>query len=126
MDSNSVNKVILVGHLGHDPEVKYTPNDTITSQFSIATNKRWKDKDGEYKDRTSWHRIVCWRNLAEYSKTLLKGQQIYLEGHLITRDWTDKEKNKHYITEIVAEQITPLGARKKADKKTTEKDEEPF
>jgi len=124
MDNNSINKVILVGYLGHAPEIKHTPNETIMSKFSVATNKKWKDNNGEYKDRTTWHNIVCWRNLAEYSGTLLKGQQVYLEGHLITRDWTDKEHKKHYITEIVAEKITPLGIRKKADKKTTEKDEE--
>lgn len=116
MDFNSVNKVILVGYLGDDPEVKYTPNKNILSKLSIATKKSWKDKDGEYKDSTTWHNVVCWSNLAEYTKTLLKGQQLYLEGHLITRDWTDKENKKHYVTEVVAEKITPLGKRKKAEK----------
>jgi len=103
MASRSVNKVILLGHLGKDAETKFTPSGVSRSTFSLATNRRWKDQQtGEWKDVTDWHNIVLWRseNLANY---LLKGKQVYLEGRLESRSWEDKEGQKKYITEVVAE-----------------------
>ncbi len=75
----------------------------------------WRDEGGEFQERTDWHRIVAWRNLAEYAKNINKGQMLYVEGHLQSREWTDKENNKHFITEVVAETLTLLGTRKKGE-----------
>jgi len=87
----SVNKVILVGHLGKDPEVKYTPQGTPVAKFSIATNERYKDKQGEWQDRTEWHNITAWQRLAEIAgEYLKKGSQVYVEGRLRTDSWDDK------------------------------------
>jgi single-strand DNA-binding protein len=103
MASRSVNKVILLGHLGKDAETKFTPSGTSVSKFSLATNRRTKDQQtGEWKDTTDWHNIVMWRteNVANY---LLKGKQIYLEGRLESRSYEDKDGQKRYITEVVCE-----------------------
>jgi single-strand DNA-binding protein len=103
MASRSVNKVILLGHLGKDAETKYTPSGISVSRFSLATNRRTKDQQtGEWKDITDWHNIVIWRteNVANY---LLKGKQIYLEGRLESRSWEDKEGQKRYTTEVICE-----------------------
>ncbi len=107
----SVNKVILVGHLGKDPEVKYTPNGTAVAKFSLATNERYKDKDGNWQDRTEWHNIVAWQRTAEIAgEYLKKGRQVYIEGRLQTRSWDDKESGqKKYMTEIVAQDLVLLG-----------------
>jgi single-strand DNA-binding protein len=115
MNRNSANRVILVGHTGAAPEVKTTKNDRKYSSFTLASNYGWRDAGGEYKDRTDWHRIVCWGNLAEYSARLAKGQQLYIEGSLRTREWTDENKKKHYITEVYAEMLTPLGKLKEKE-----------
>jgi len=106
-----VNKVILVGRLGRDPEVRYTPNGVAIANFSIATSEEWKDKDtGEKQERTEWHRIVAWRRLGEIcGEYLHKGSQIYIEGRLQTRDWEDRDGNKRYTTEIVAQNMQMLG-----------------
>jgi single-strand DNA-binding protein len=103
MASRSVNKVILLGHLGKDAETKYTPSGISVSKFSLATSRRSKDQQsGEWKDITDWHNIVMWRteNVANY---LLKGKQIYLEGRIESRSYDDKEGQKRYITEVVCE-----------------------
>ena len=111
MASRSVNKVILLGHLGKDAETKFTPNGVSRSTFTIATNRRWKDQQtGEWKDVTDWHNVVLWRseNVANY---LLKGKQVYVEGRLESRSWEDKEGQKKYITEVVCDELILLGGR---------------
>ncbi len=112
-----INKVILIGRLGSDPEVRYTPSGVAVANFSIATSEEWKDKDsGERKERTEWHRIVAWRRLGEIcGEYLSKGKQVYIEGRIQTRDWEDKNGVKRYTTEIVASQMQMLGARDSAD-----------
>ena len=106
-----VNKVILVGRLGKDPEVRYTPSGAAVANFSIATSEEWKDKNtGEKQERTEWHRIVAWRRLGEIcGEYLHKGSQIYIEGRLQTRDWEDRDGNKRYTTEVVAQSMQMLG-----------------
>ena len=108
-----INKVILIGRLGSDPEVRYTPSGVAVANFNIATSEEWKDKDsGERRERTEWHRIVAWRRLGEIcGEYLSKGKQIYVEGRLQTRDWEDRDGNKRYTTEIVASDIQFLGSR---------------
>ena len=111
MASRSVNKVILLGHLGKDAETKFTPSGVARSTFTIATNRRWKDQQsGEWKEETDWHNVVLWRseNLANY---LLKGKQVYIEGRLQSRSYDDKEGQKKYITEVVCEDLVLLGGR---------------
>jgi single-strand DNA-binding protein len=108
MASRSVNKVILVGHLGKDAETKFTPSGSAVTNFTLATNRRWKDQQsGEWKEETDWHRIVAWRmeNVANY---LLKGKQIYVEGRLQTRSYDDKDGRKVYVTEVVADDVILL------------------
>src|SRR5215831_10741399 len=108
----SVNKVILVGNVGRDPELRYTQSGQPVASFSIATNERFKDRDGNWKDRTEWHRIVAWARLAEIcGEYLRKGSQVYVEGRIQTRDWEDKEGNKRQTTEIVALSMQMLGRR---------------
>ncbi len=108
-----INKVILIGRLGSDPEVRYTPSGVAVANFNIATSEEWKDKDsGEKKERTEWHRIVVWRRLGEIcGEYLSKGRQVYIEGRLQTRDWEDRDGNKRYTTEIVATDVQFLGSR---------------
>jgi len=115
MNRNSANKVILVGHLGNQPEIRYTTNDVMTTTFNLATNAMWKDDNGDFQERTDWHRVVAWRTLADYCKNLNTGQMLYVEGRLQSREWTDKESVKRYVTEVVAETVTSLGARKKGE-----------
>jgi single-strand DNA-binding protein len=107
-----VNKVILIGNLGADPEVRYTPSGQAVANFRIATSESWNDKQGQKQERTEWHRIVAWAKLAELcGEYLAKGRQVYVEGKLQTRQWDDRDGNKRYSTEIVATQITFLGGR---------------
>jgi single-strand DNA-binding protein len=108
-----INKVILIGRLGSDPEVRYTPSGVAVANFNIATSEEWKDKDsGEKKERTEWHRIVAWRRLGEIcGEYLSKGKQVYVEGRLQTRDWEDRDGNKRYTTEIIATDVQFLGTR---------------
>jgi single-strand DNA-binding protein len=109
----SVNKVILIGNLGKDPEVKYTPQGTPVAKFSIATNERYKDKAGEWQDRTEWHNIVAFQRLAEIAgEYLKKGGKAYIEGRLQTSSWEDKNTHeKKYRTEIIANDLVLLGGR---------------
>ena len=111
MASRSVNKVILVGHLGRDAETKFTTGGTAKTTFSVATSRRWKDQQtGEWKEETDWHNIVLWRseNLANY---LTKGKQVYVEGRLQTRSYEDKDGKKVFFTEVVAEDVLLLSSR---------------
>jgi single-strand DNA-binding protein len=111
MASRSVNKVILVGHLGRDAETAYTASQTAVTKFSVATNRRWKDQQtGEWKEETNWTNIVLWRgeNLAPY---LTKGKQVYVEGRIQTRSYDDKDGKKVWTTEVVAEDVILLGGR---------------
>ena len=112
-----INKAILIGRLGSDPEIRYTPSGVAVANFSIATSEEWKDKDsGEKKERTEWHRIVAWRRLGEIcGEYLSKGKQVYIEGRIQTRSWEDKEGNKKYTTEIVASDVQFLGSRDMSD-----------
>jgi len=109
MASRSVNKVILIGHLGRDAETKFTPGGAAVTRFSVATNRRWKDQQsGEWKEETDWSNVVLWRseNLANY---LTKGKQVYVEGRLQTRSYEDKDGKKVYATEVVADDVILLG-----------------
>lgn len=110
---SGLNKVMLIGRLGSDPELRYTPDGTAVANFSIATSEEWKDKNtGEKKERTEWHRVVAWRRLGEIcGEYLAKGKQIYVEGRIQTRSWEDKDGNKRYTTEIVASDIQFLGIK---------------
>jgi len=106
----SVNKVILIGRLGTDPELRYFDSGKALCNFSLATNRSWKDRNGESQERTDWHRIVTWSRLAENcSKYLEKGRKVFVEGRLETRNWEDEEGKRHYITEVVASNVLFLG-----------------
>ncbi len=109
----SVNKVIIVGNLGRDPETRYMPNGEAVTNIAVATTESWKDKNsGEKKELTEWHRITFYRKLAEIAgQYLKKGSQIYVEGRLQTRKWTDKEGAERYTTEIIADTMQMLGSR---------------
>lgn len=105
-----VNKVIVVGRLGTDPEVKTVSNGNTVARLSVATSESWNDKDGQRQERTEWHRIVVWGKLAELcGKYLSKGRQVYVEGRLQTRSWEDQQGQKKYTTEIVANTVQFLG-----------------
>lgn len=114
--ARSVNKVILVGNLGKDPEVKYTPQGTPVAKFSLATNERFKDAKGEWQDRTEWHNIVAWQRLAEIcGEYLKKGRSVYIEGRIRTESWDDKNTGeKKHRTVIVANDLVLLGGREGA------------
>ena len=109
----SVNKVILVGNLGRDAELRYTPGGAAVATLNMATTEVWNDKGGQRQEKTEWHRIVLWgksaESLAEY---LTKGKQIYIEGRLQTRQWDDKDGNKRYVTEVVCESFRMLDSKK--------------
>ena len=108
----SVNKVILVGNLGRDPETRYMPDGGAITNFSIATTDTWKDKSGEKQEKTEWHRISTFQRLAEIAgEYLKKGSQVYIEGRLQTRKWTDKDGVEKYTTEIIADKMQMLGSR---------------
>lgn len=111
--ARGVNKVILVGHLGRDPEVRYAPSGQAIANVTIATSDSWKDKNtGEKQERTEWHRVVFFSRLAEIvGEYLKKGSQVYVEGRLQTRKWQDKDGNDRYTTEIVANEMQMLGSR---------------
>jgi single-strand DNA-binding protein len=116
--AKSVNKVILLGTLGKDPELKYTPQGTAVAKFSMATNESYKDKQsGEWKERTEWHNIVCWQRTAEVAAEYLKkGRQVYIEGRITTRSWDDKETGqKKYMTEVVANDLVLLGGKRESE-----------
>jgi single-strand DNA-binding protein len=110
--AGTVNKVILIGRLGKDPEIKYTQSGTAIARFSLATDETYKDQSGERQQRTEWHNIVAWDKLADIcGQYLNKGKQVYIEGKLQTRSWEDKEGNKRNTTEIRADTMVMLGSR---------------
>jgi single-strand DNA-binding protein len=111
-----VNKVILVGNLGKDPEVKYLDSGVAVANFSLATTENYKNKEGERVSQTEWHNIVLWRGLAEVAeKWLKKGSSVYIEGKIKTRKWEDKDGNTRYNTEILADNMTMLGGKSNTD-----------
>ncbi|MBW1929275.1 MAG: single-stranded DNA-binding protein [Deltaproteobacteria bacterium] len=106
----SVNKVILIGNLGADPELRYTPSGRAVATFNLATKEQWTTKEGEKGERTEWHRVVAWGKLGEIcGEYLHKGKQVYVEGRIQTRSWEDKDGNRRYTTEIVAKTMQMLG-----------------
>lgn len=121
MASYSVNKVILIGNLTRDPELRYTPQGTAVCSFGIATNRTWTTPDGELRDETEFHNIVAWRKLAEICDQILsKGRKVYVNGRLQTRDWTGEDGVKRYRTEIVIDEMIALDAPPTTVKKETE------
>jgi single-strand DNA-binding protein len=118
MQKGSVNKIVLVGHLGADPESRFTPSGVAVSTFNMATNESWKNKEGEYEDRTEWHRIVLYGKAAETaSEYMKKGQLAYVEGRIRTRSWEDKDGMTRYTTEVLGDRFTMLG--RKSENKST-------
>lgn len=115
--ARSVNKVILIGNLGKDPEVKYTPTGTPVAKFSLATNESYKDKAGQWQERTEWHNIVAWQRLAEIvGEYVKKGSKLYIEGRIQTSSWDDKQTGeKKYKTEIIANELVLLSGRGEPD-----------
>lgn len=110
--SRGVNKVILVGNLGQDPEVRFMPNGNAVSNITVATSESWKDQQGQKQERTEWHRVVLYKRLAEIvGQYLKKGSKVYLEGRLKTREWQDQQGVKHYTTEIIASELQMLDSQ---------------
>jgi single-strand DNA-binding protein len=129
--SRGLNKVMIIGRLGRDPEMRYTPSGKPVTTFSIATSRSWNTSEGERRTETEWFNVVAWGNLAEICKQYLnKGHLVYVEGRLQTRHWDDPEGNKHVSTEIVANEMIMLSERREADLATevdsAEEDEFPF
>jgi len=113
---SGVNKVILVGNLGKDPEVKYLESKVPVAKFSLATNAIWKDKEGNRQEHTEWHNVVVWRGAAEFAENYLrKGDLVYVEGKLKTRSWDDKDNIKRYTTEVVADTLNRLSGKREED-----------
>jgi len=109
----SINKVILIGRLGKDPEMRFTQSKQAVANFSIATSESWKDKGGQKQEKTEWHNIILWARLAELANEYLhKGSQVYIEGRLQTRSWDDKDGIKHYTTEIIGQNMQFLDEKK--------------
>jgi single-strand DNA-binding protein len=110
--AKDLNKVLLIGRLGQDPELKYTQNGIAVAKFSLATSQQWKDQDGNTQDKTEWHNVVAWRRLAEIcAEYLKKGSKVYLEGSLSTSSWEDENKKKHYRTEVVLNDMIMLDSK---------------
>ncbi len=110
--AKDLNKVLLIGRLGQDPELKYTQSGIAVAKFSVATSQQWKDQDGNTQDRTEWHNVVAWRRLGEIcAEYLKKGSKVYLEGALSTSSWEDENKKKHYRTEVVLNDMIMLDAK---------------
>jgi len=108
----SLNKVMIIGNVGRDPEMRYTANGTAQTSFSVAANRNWRDASGEWHEETEWFNIVAWRDLAErLAQSLTKGKQVYVEGRLQTRNWDDDQGVKHYRTEVIANDVKLLGPR---------------
>ena len=111
--SRGLNKVMIIGHLGRDPEMRYTPSGRPVTTFSVATSRSWHSADGERHEETEWFNVVAWGSLAEIcNQYLRKGQQVYIEGRLQTRRWEDTEGNKHFTTELVSKEMIMLGERR--------------
>ena len=123
--ANSLNKAILIGRLGKDPETKFTQGGVAISKFSIATDEEWKDRNGEKQKKTEWHNVVAWRRLAEIcNQFLVKGKQVYVEGRIETKKWEDKEGKDRWTTQIAADKMIMLsGEGKKEEKKVVEDDD---
>lgn len=121
---SSVNKALIIGNLGQDPEIKYTQSGSPVANLSVATSERWKDKNtGEQKEQTEWHRVVVFGRLAEIAEQYLKkGSKVFIEGKIQTRDWEDAEGNKKYITEVVAREMTMLDSRASTDSSASSSD----
>ena len=114
--SRGLNKVMIIGNLGRNPEMRYTPSGRPVTSFSVATSRSWVNAEGERREETEWFNVVAWGNLAEICKQhLTKGQQVYVEGRLQTRGWEDRNRKKHYRTELVANEMIILGERKSAE-----------
>jgi single-strand DNA-binding protein len=110
--ARDLNKVMLIGRLGQDPELKYTQSGVALVNFSLATGSKWKDQEGNWQERTEWHNLKAWRGLAETcSNYLKKGSKIYVEGRLETSNWEDENKKKHYKTEIVLDELIMLDSK---------------
>jgi len=128
--SRGLNKVMIIGNLGRDPEMRYTPSGKPVTTFSVATSRSWNTSDGEKREETEWFNVVAWSSLAEICKQYLtKGQQVYIEGRLQTRHWDDQEGNKHTSVEIVANEMIILSERREVSESTSEPvstDEEEF
>jgi single-strand DNA-binding protein len=126
LDMRGVNKVILIGNLGKDPELRYLPSGGPVTKFSLATGSKWKDKDGQWQDRTDWHNIVAFGRTAEVcNEYLKKGSQVYIEGRVQTRSYDDRDGNKRWITEIIAQSMQMLGRKGEAGEETPEEAEQP-
>jgi len=124
MQRNSVNKVILVGNLGQDPDARFTPQGTAVTNLSVATNESWKDQSGEIKEKTEWHRVVMYGRMAETANEYMnKGQMVYIEGRLQTREWEDKNQVKRRTTEIRCDSFTMLGKRSEVNQGTHSNDQ---
>ncbi len=116
----SVNKVILIGNLGKDPDLRYTPGGKAVASFSLATSERWTGQDGQKQENTTWHNIVAWGKQAEVMKEYLaKGKQVYIEGRIANRSYDDKEGNKKYISEVVVQNFTFLGSKDSGSRATS-------
>jgi len=112
----SLNKAMIIGNLGRDPEMRYTPNGQAVTQFTVAVNRNYKDSSGEWKEETEWFRVVAWGPLAERTAEYLrKGRKVYVEGRLQTRNWEDKDGQKRYTTELIASTVTALDPRPRED-----------
>ncbi len=112
----SVNKAILIGRLGKDPELRYTPGGSAVATFSLATSEVYKNQEGQRQENTTWHNIVCWGKTAELAKEYLrKGSEVYFEGRISNRSYDDKEGNKRYISEVVVQTMKFLGSRQQGD-----------
>ncbi len=115
MSRGSINKVILIGRLGSDPEVRYTPSGAAVANFNVATNRGYKDKEGNWKDETDWHRVVVWNRTAEFCKEYVKkGYRVYVEGRLQTRSWEDQSGQKRFTTEVVALDVQLLESQQQS------------
>jgi single-strand DNA-binding protein len=124
--SRGLNKVQVIGHLGKDPEMRYTPSGKPVTTFSVAVSRSWNSADGERHSETEWFNVVAWGNLAEICKQyLVKGQQVYVEGRLQTRRWDDKDGQKHTSVEIVANEMMMLGDRRDANNHTQDTEPNP-
>ncbi|MBO9369911.1 MAG: single-stranded DNA-binding protein [Chloroflexi bacterium] len=120
-----LNKVMIIGYLGRDPEMRYTPAGRPVTSFSVATTRGWTNSNGERREETEWFNVVAWGNLAEICKQRLrKGQQVYIEGRLQTRGWEDAEGKKHFRTELVAQEMIILGGRPQSFEEQPEAEEE--
>lgn len=111
-----VNKCILIGNLGSDPDLKFTTNGTAVATLSVATNRRWKDSNGQMQDETEWHRVIVWAKTAEYcGEYLKKGAKVYIGGRISTRKWADQNGNDRYTTEIIAQTVQNLSGKSEGD-----------